>query len=49
MKGKIMKKIYNQPAIMISEIMPTTIICASITQGAPVDPSNPGDPPEYGD
>ena len=44
-----MKKIYNQPAIMISEIMPTTIICASITQGPPVDPSNPGDPPEYGD
>lgn len=41
-----MRKNYNQPAIMILEIMPTTIICASITQGPPV---NPTDPPEYGD
>ncbi len=28
-----MKKNYNQPEIFISEIMPTTIICASITNG----------------
>ena len=43
------KKLYNQPEIFISSMMPNTIICASITKGNPVDPANPGDPPEYGD
>ena len=27
------KKMYNQPEIMISNLMPTTIICASIGEG----------------
>ena len=27
------KKMYNQPEIFISSMMPTTIICASITEG----------------
>ena len=41
-----MKKNYNQPAVEVTALMPTAIICASITQGPPV---NPTDPPEYGD
>lgn len=28
------KKLYNQPEIFISSMVPTTIICASITEGA---------------
>lgn len=44
-----MKKIYNQPEIFISTMMPTTIICASITEGEPVPPAGPSDPPVWGD
>ena len=29
-----MKKNYNQPQIQVMALMPTTIICASVTEGA---------------
>ena len=29
-----MKKIYNQPSMDVTALMPTTIICASVTEGA---------------
>jgi hypothetical protein len=38
------KKVYNQPYIMISEIMPATIICVSVTNGGSTSniPTPPG-------
>ena len=40
----MMKKMYNQPEVLISEMMPNTIICASITDGGNTgDHQNPGD------
>ena len=41
-----MKKNYIEPSMGVAAMKPMTIICASITQGPPV---NPTDPPEYGD
>lgn len=41
------KKMYNQPLIQAAELMPMTIICASITPGDPVTPGAAD--PEYGD
>ena len=41
-----MKKLYNQPSMEVMALMPTTIICASITAGPGI---GSGDPPEYGD
>jgi len=41
-----MKKNYIVPSMDVAAMKPMTIICASITQGPPV---NPTDPPEYGD
>ena len=35
------KKLYNQPEIFISSMMPTTIICASITPGGNTDNLTP--------
>ncbi len=35
-KGKIMKKkLYYQPQMQVTALMPTAIICASITPGPP--------------
>ena len=41
------KKLYNQPEIFISSMMPNTIICASIGKGPVVPPG--GTTPEEGD
>ena len=35
------KKLYNQPEILISRLAPTTIICASITNGGSTDNLTP--------
>ena len=40
------KKVYNTPVMEVAVMMPTTIICASITGG---DPVTSLDPPSYGD
>ena len=37
------KRLYNQPEIFISSMMPTTIICASITPGPPAPEDTIGD------
>ena len=36
-----MKKQYNQPVIVISEIMPMTVICVSLTNGGPTSSITP--------
>ena len=41
-----MKAMYKQPSMEVVALMPTTIICASVTEG---DPVTGGDPPAYGD
>ena len=41
------KKIYNQPQMQVTALMPTTIICASIGKGDPVPPG--GTTPEEGE
>lgn len=41
------KKIYNQPQMQVTALMPTTIICSSITPGDQVPPG--GTTPEDGD
>jgi hypothetical protein len=43
------KKMYNQPQIQTEELMPTTIICASITAGEPVPDPGSGGTPMFGD
>ena len=43
------KKVYSQPHVETMALTPMTIICVSMTPGAPVTPPNPGDPPAYGD
>ncbi len=40
------KKMYNKPEVEIIAVEPSSIICASITGGPGVDPT---DPPAYGD
>ena len=41
------KKVYNTPVMEVAVMMPTTIICASITGGDPVTSLDPD--PSYGD
>jgi len=45
-----MKKMYQNPETQIAEMMPQSIICASVGQGDPVpDPGTSGGDPVYGD
>ena len=37
------KKLYNQPTMVVTAMMPTAIICASITPGGDADPETIGD------
>ena len=44
-KNKYMKKMYQNPETQVTEMMPQSIICASVGQGDPVpDPGSGGDP-----
>lgn len=43
-----MKKNYNQPQVQVMALMPTAIICASVTKGAPIT-SGGSSIEEYGD
>ena len=47
-KLKYMKKMYQNPEIQIAEMMPQSIICASVGLGDPVPDPGSGDP-MYGD
>ena len=40
------KKLYNQPTMNVTALMPTTIVCASVGKG---DPIPPGGIPTDGD
>lgn len=45
-----MKKTYNNPETQVVEMMPQSVICASIGMGDPVpDPGTGGGDPMYGD
>ncbi len=44
-----MKTMYIQPQSSIEELMPTTIICASVGQGDDVPDPGPSGDPMFGD
>ena len=43
-----MKKNYNQPQVQVMALMPTAIICASLTKGSPITGGG-GSSIEYGE